>query len=93
MPLNVCYQSTERMDIKMVSNIDQKCNNNALLISYSMETRYPDDHNYFIYRVPDTEFKTELSSLFLLIHTHNFQKQLLSEDLTRSWLEVHLKKS
>lgn len=93
MPLNVCYQSTERMDIKMVSNIDQKCNNNALLISYSMETRYPDDRNYFIYRVPDTEFKTELSSLFLLIHTHNFQKQLLSEDLTRSWLEVHLKKS
>lgn len=58
--------------LKWLVILIKKCNNNVLLILYSMEIRYFDDDNYFIYRVFDIEFKIELLFLFLLIYIYNF---------------------
>lgn len=58
--------------LKWLVILIKKCNNNVLLILYSMEIRYFGDYNYFIYRVFDIEFKIELLFLFLLIYIYNF---------------------
>lgn len=63
--------------LKWLVILIKKCNNNVLLILYSMEIRYFDDDNYFIYRVFDIEFKIELLFLFLLIYIYNFKKIII----------------